>query len=303
MPGPYNSLEKSMKNENEATNSLSRRSLLGQAVGAAGILSALESTGQANAQAPPAGGGRGGARVRDSFDFGWKFFKGDAQGAQQPDFADASWKDVDLPHDFSIEGPFSQDAPARGQGGFLPTGVGWYRKHFNTPESYRGRKVVVEFDGVYQLSEVWINGQYLGKRPYGYSSFYYDLSPHLKYGGDNVIAVKADNSHQPNCRWYSGSGIYRHTWLLVTNNVHVAHWGTFVTTPQVDMGSAIVQVKTRVQNEGHERRRVPDYQHHIGPEWEPGRGRAGEREQEHRSQRRIRVRAADTGGPAELVVA
>jgi beta-galactosidase len=239
-----------MKNENEATNSLTRRSLLGQAVGAAGILSALESTGQANAQAPPAGGGRGGARIRDSFDFGWKFFKGDAQGAQQPDFADASWKDVDLPHDFSIEGPFSQDAPAKGQGGFLPTGVGWYRKHFNIPESYRGRKVSVEFDGVYQLSEVWINGQYLGKRPYGYSSFDYDLSPHLKYGGDNVIAVKADNSHQPNCRWYSGSGIYRHTWLLVTSNVHVAHWGTFVTTPEVDMGSAIVQIKTRVQNEG-----------------------------------------------------
>ena len=107
----------------------------------------------------------------------------------------------------------------------------------------------VEFDGVYQLSEVWINGQYLGKRPYGYSSFDYDLSPHLKYGGDNVIAVKADNSHQPNCRWYSGSGIYRHTWLSVTNNVHVAHWGTFVTTPEVDMGSAMVQIKTRVQNE------------------------------------------------------
>ena len=108
-------LEKSMKNDNEATNSLSRRRLLGQAVGAAGILSALESTGQVNAQAPPAGGGRGGPRVRDSFDFGWKFFKGDAPGAQQTDFADASWKDVDLPHDFSIEGPFSQDAPARGK--------------------------------------------------------------------------------------------------------------------------------------------------------------------------------------------
>jgi beta-galactosidase len=242
-------LEKSMKNDNEATNSLSRRSLLGQAVGAAGILSALESAGQANAQAPPAAAARGGARVRDSFDFGWKFLKGDAPGAQQPDFADANWKDVDLPHDFSIEGPFSQDAPARGQGGFLPTGVGWYRKHFNIPESYRGRKVSAEFDGVYQLSEVWINGQYLGKRPYGYSSFDYDLSPHLKYGGDNVIAVKADNSHQPNCRWYSGSGIYRHTWLVVTNNVHVAHWGTFVTTPQVDMGSATVQIKTRIQNE------------------------------------------------------
>ena len=110
--------------------------------------------------------------------------------------------------------------------------------------------MAIEFDGVYQLSEVWINGQYLGKRPYGYIGFSYDLSPHLKYGGDNVIAVKADNSHQPNCRWYSGSGIYRHTWLLVTNQVHVAHWGTFVTTPQVDMDSATVQIKTRIRNEG-----------------------------------------------------
>jgi beta-galactosidase len=243
----WQTLEIAMKNENGTTDSLTRRSLLGQAVGAAGILSALEAAGQANAQAP-AGGGRG-PRVRDSFDFGWKFFKGDAPGAQQPDFADASWKDVDLPHDFSIEGPFSENAPAKGQGGFLPTGVGWYRKHFSIPESYRDRKVGIEFDGVYQLSEVWINGQYLGRRPYGYIGFLYDLSPHLNYGGDNVIAVKADNSHQPNCRWYSGSGIYRHTWLLVTNQVHVAHWGTFVTTPQVDMGSAIVEVKTTVQNE------------------------------------------------------
>ena len=237
-----------MKNENEATNSLTRRSLLGQAVGAAGILSALESTGQVNAQAPPARGGMGG-RVRDSFDFGWKFFKGDAQGAQQPNFADASWQDVDLPHDWSIEGSFREE-PGEATYAYLPTGIGWYRKHFNIPQSYSGRKVFIEFEGVYQLSEVWINGQYLGKRPYGFIGFSYDLSPHLKYGGDNVIAVKADNSKQPNCRWYSGSGIYRHTWLLVTNQVHVAQWGTFVTTPKVDMDVATVQVKTRIQNEG-----------------------------------------------------
>ena len=248
-----------MENENGKTDSLSRRSLLGRAVGAAGILPALVATGQANAQAAPAAaqapppaasrGGGGGAR-RATFDFGWKFFKGDAQGAQQPDFADASWKDVDLPHDWGIEGPVSETAPARGQGGYLPTGIGWYRKRFNAPESYNGRKVSIEFDGVYQLSEVWINGQYLGKRPNGYISFSYDLTPHLKYGGENVIAVKADNSHQPNCRWYSGSGIYRHTWLVVTNKVHVAQWGTFVTTPQVDMDAATVQIKTRIQNDG-----------------------------------------------------
>ena len=243
-------LEKIMKNENESTNSLSRRSCWGRRLGRPACCRHWSPRARQTRKRRRRGGGRGGPRVRDSFDFGWKFFKGDAPGAQQPDFADASWKDVDLPHDCSIEGPFSEDAPARGQGGFLPTGIGWYRKHFNVPESYSGRKVCIEFDGVYQLSEVWINGQYLGKRPYGYIGFSYDLTPHLKYGGDNVIAVKADNSHQPNCRWYSGSGIYRHTWLLVTNQVHVAHWGTFVTTPEVDMDSAIVQIKTRVQNEG-----------------------------------------------------
>ena len=228
------------------TNSLSRRSLLGTAVGAAGILSTLEPTGQASAQTQaPASG-----RLRDSFDFGWKFFKGDAPGAQQPGFADASWRAVDLPHDWSIEGPFTQDAPAKGEGAYLPTGIGWYRKRFNIPESSRDRKVVLEFDGVYQNSEVWINGQYLGKRPYGFIGFSYDLTPHLKYGGDNVVAVKADNSLQPNCRWYTGSGIYRHTWLAVTNKVHVATWGTFITTPQVAQNSSLVQIKTKIQNEG-----------------------------------------------------
>jgi beta-galactosidase len=234
-----------MTSENEPADSLSRRSLLGRAVGAAGILSALESTGEAGAPTPSAGAGR----IRDSFDFGWKFFMGDAPGAREPAFADASWKDVDLPYDWSIEGPLSESA-ARGQGRSLPAGIGWYRKRFSIPESYRTRKVVIEFDGVYQLSEVWINGQYLGRRPNGYVSFSYDLTPHLKYGGDNVIAVKADNSHRPNSRWYTGSGVYRHTWLLVTNQVHVAHWGTFVTTPQVDADAAIVQIKTRVQNDG-----------------------------------------------------
>jgi beta-galactosidase len=192
------------------------------------------------------------SRIRDTFDFGWKFFKGDARGAQQPNFADASWREVDLPHDWSIEGPINEKPPmAVGGGQIFPMGIGWYRKHFNIPESYRGRKVFIEFEGVYQLSEVWINGQYLGKRPYGFIGFCYDMTPHLKYGGDNVIAVKADNSHQPNCRWYQGSGIYRHTWLLVTGQVHGAYWGTFVTTPKVEMDVATVQVKTRVQNEGN----------------------------------------------------
>ncbi|MGO9229225.1 MAG: glycoside hydrolase family 2 TIM barrel-domain containing protein, partial [Bryobacteraceae bacterium] len=160
-----------------------------------------------------------------------------------------TWRDLDLPHDWSIEGPFSQQ-PGSATFAHLPTGTGWYRKRFSAPEAFRDRNVSIEFDGVYQNGEVWINGQYLGKRPYGYIGFHYDLTPHLNIGGENVIAVKVDNSHQPNCRWYSGSGIYRHTWLVDTKPIHFARWGTFVTTPEVSEASAIVQVKTRVRNDG-----------------------------------------------------
>jgi beta-galactosidase len=226
-------------NPNDA---MTRRGLLGRALGAAALVSALDSAGQLVAQAPEAP-----ARIRDSFDFGWKFFKGDASGAQQPDFTDAPWRSLDLPHDWSIEGPFSEKEPAQGS---LPAGIGWYRKRFRLPESYRDRIVVIEFDGIYENSEVWINGQYLGKRPYGYIPFSYDLTPHLNFGRDNVVAVKVDNSRQTNCRWYSGSGINRHTWLLVTNQVHVAYWGTFVTSPRVSREAATVQIKTRVRNDG-----------------------------------------------------
>jgi beta-galactosidase len=217
---------------------LSRRCLLGQAVGAAALA--------ATVQAQP-GGENPAQRTRESFDFGWKFFKGDAPGAQQPDFTDAPWRSVDLPHDWSIEGPFSEKEAAQAS---LPAGIGWYRKRFPLPEAYRGRTVTIEFGGIYENSEVWINGQYLGKRPYGYIPFSYDLTPHLNFGRDNVVAVKVDNSHQTNCRWYSGSGIYRRTWLLVTNPVHVAYWGTFVTTPHVSKEAATVQIKTRVRNDG-----------------------------------------------------
>ncbi len=217
-------------------DTLTRRGLLRQAAGAAALVSALHAQNQPVSSA---------ARIRETFDFGWKFLKGDSPGAQQPDFSDSAWRAVDLPHDWSIEGPFSEQEKAQGS---LPTGIGWYRKRFRLPESYKDRTVVVEFDGIYQNSEVWINGRYLGKRPYGYVAFSYDLSPHL-HAGDNVIAVKVDNSKQPNCRWYSGSGIYRHTWLLATNQLHIAYWGTFVTSPRVSKDAATVQVKTRMKNE------------------------------------------------------
>ena len=156
---------------------------------------------------------------KSSFDQQWKFCKGDTEGAQSPDFKDGGWRTLDLPHDWSIEGPFSEDAPAAGTGAYLPTGIGWYRKQFTLPATTRGKRVVLQFDGVYQRSEVWINGTSLGMRPYGFTTFSYDLTPHLKPAGkSNQIAVRVDNSLQPNCRWYTGSGIYRHTWLIITRS-------------------------------------------------------------------------------------
>jgi beta-galactosidase len=187
---------------------------------------------------------------RSNFDSQWKFVKGDPQGAQTPEFNDASWRTLDLPHDWSIEGPFSEDAPAAGTGAYLPTDIGWYRKHFTLPAATRGKRVALQFDGVYQRSEVWMNGTSLGMRPYGFTTFSYDLTPHLKPAGrPNQIAVRVDNSLQPNCRWYTGSGIYRHTWLIITDPIHLAQWGTFVTTPTVSPQSAAIEITARVVNE------------------------------------------------------
>lgn len=187
-------------------------------------------------------------RQRLLMDFNWKFFKGDTMTASEPDFDDQDWRDLNLPHDWSIEGPYDENAPTRGNGGFLPTGVGWYRKHFKLPKRGQGKSVWIEFDGVYMNSDVWINGHHLGKRPYGYVSFYYDLTPFLNKD-ENVIAVRVDNSLQPNTRWYSGSGIYRHVWLNIAERLHVAQWGTFVTTPRITPEEATIQVQTRIVNE------------------------------------------------------
>ncbi|MGD8868860.1 MAG: glycoside hydrolase family 2 TIM barrel-domain containing protein [Gemmatimonadales bacterium] len=193
-------------------------------------------------------------RQRLLMDYGWKFSRGDPAGAEEAGFDDSGWRSLDLPHDWSIEGPYDQNAPTGGRGGYLPTGVGWYRRSFTLPAESRGRRVTIEFDGVYQNSDVWINGNHLGHRPYGYISFQYDLTPHL-VDGENIVVVRADNSHQPNTRWYSGSGIYRHVWLTMTDPLHVGHWGTFVTTPDVDSASAQVAVRTRIVNDGTGERR------------------------------------------------
>ena len=184
-----------------------------------------------------------------SFNQNWRFHLGDVANAQDAAFDDSQWRQLNLPHDWSIEGEFSENAPAGTGGGALPGGLGWYRKMFTIPATAKGKQIFIEFDGVYRNSEVWLNGHYLGKRPYGYSTFEYELTPYLNYGAkSNLIAVKVDNSQQPNSRWYSGSGIYRNVWLTTLDPVHVEHWGTYVTTPDVNSASATVVLKTQVQN-------------------------------------------------------
>ena len=178
----------------------------------------------------------------------WKFLQADAPGAEQERFNDAGWRTLNLPHDWSIEGEFREDAPAKGSGGYLPAGIGWYRRHVALARPVGDRRFWVVFDGVYMNSDVWINGHFLGRHPYGYTSFFYDLTPFLQQG-ENVIAVRVDNASQTNCRWYSGSGIYRHVWLNIASPIHVAQWGTYVTTPAADSTSATVDVRTFVQND------------------------------------------------------
>src|SRR5208283_859949 len=233
-----------MKRHISSAVAVNRRDLIKQ-VSMAALVSAIGSTRSGFALTPFDGVA---PRVRESFDFGWKFCKGDIPEAQHFEFSDANWKNVALPHDWSIEGPFGEKEPAGASGGYLPTGIGWYRKHFRLPDLHKAKQITIEFDGVYQNSEVWINGHYLGKRPYGYIPFFYYLTPHITFEAENIMAVKVDNSRQTNCRWYSGSGIYRHTWLLTTHPLRVGYWGTFVTCPRVSKKSAAVQVKTRITN-------------------------------------------------------
>jgi beta-galactosidase len=184
---------------------------------------------------------------RVNFDAGWRFFKGEAPGAEQPGFDDSRWREVRLPHDWAIEGPF--DPKLNPHTGALPiSGTGWYRKAFALPAGAKGRYFWIEFDGAMSNSRVWINGEELGGRPYGYIGFGFDLTPHLKFGGQpNVIAVRL--APEPNSsRWYPGAGIYRNVWLDVTGPVSVGRWGTYVTTPDVSDAQAKVAVKTEIRN-------------------------------------------------------
>lgn len=188
------------------------------------------------------------------FDENWRFHRGGAQGAESMEFDDSKWKAVDLPHDWSIEDlpgtntPFSPDAISQVSGGFTVGGTGWYRKAFQVPAAQKGKRTVLQFDGVYMNANIWLNGNLLDIHPYGYTSFWIDVTNHLKYGANNIVAVKVMNEGE-NSRWYSGSGIYRHVWLKVMEPVHIAQWGTFLTTKEVTTASARVNIKTKVQNE------------------------------------------------------
>ena len=189
--------------------------------------------------------------VRQTVDFteAWQFTLSDTIADYSAINIDASsWRTLDLPHDWSIESNFSDAFPAAPGGGALPGGIGWYRKSFHLDNTLQNKQIYIDFDGIYQCSEVWINGHSVGFRPYGYISFRYDLTPYIRWNEENVIAVRVDNSRQPNSRWYSGSGIYRNVRLTITNPVHVDLWGIYVTTPAVSEKEATIQVQTTIRN-------------------------------------------------------
>ncbi len=191
---------------------------------------------------------RAAARTTENFDGNWRFHKGDATGAEQNAFSDSAWRTLDLPHDWSIEGPFAETNLTGGAGGFLPSGIGWYRKHFLVSPGSSNQCVSIEFDGVMQNSDVWINDFHLGHRPNGYVSFCYDLTGHVNFNADNVLAVRCDTTEQPASRWYSGAGIYRHARLVMTDPVHFQDNGVFVSTPEVSAAQATVRIESAIAN-------------------------------------------------------
>ena len=182
-------------------------------------------------------------------DSSWKFFLGDELAASKSDYNDSKWRIVNLPHDWSIEHSISEKVPAGNDGGYRVAGIAWYRKELMVPASLKGEKVYLYFEGVYMNSSIYVNGQLIGGHPYGYTSFFCDATSAIIPGKKNVVAVRVDNSQQKNCSWYSGSGIYRHVWLIHTPKVHIENWGVAVHTPQVSASQATVQVKTMLNNE------------------------------------------------------
>jgi beta-galactosidase len=214
------------------------------------------------------------------FDRDWRFHLGDLPGGIWSDrLDDSSWRSVDLPHDWSIELERDPASPSGSDGGYFPTGVGWYQKRFPVPAEWHGKTVLVEFEGVYMNAHVWVDDHFLGRHPYGYTTFHYDLTPHLDSGAEHVVRVLVDNGCQPNSRWYSGSGIYRHVWLWLGGPLHVGPWGVWVTTPDVSETEATVRVQTWVENELEEEREIVLRSHIAGGEMveSPVRIPAGDR--------------------------
>jgi beta-galactosidase len=183
-----------------------------------------------------------------SFNEGWRFAKGAVVGASEMDFDDTMWRNITLPHDWAIEGPFDSSYNAR-SGGLPFHGIGWYRKQFDMSEAAKGKHVTLHFDGAMNNAKVWLNGTLVGDRPYGYIGFSVDLSQHLNYGGSNVIAVQLA-PEDFSSRWYPGAGIYRNTWLELNNEIHVPKWGTFITTPSITQDEASVRVLTEIKSIG-----------------------------------------------------
>ncbi|MGD0769560.1 MAG: glycoside hydrolase family 2 TIM barrel-domain containing protein [Tepidisphaeraceae bacterium] len=206
-------------------------------------------------------------RTVESFDSDWRFFLGDAPGAQKAGFDDVAWRKLDVPHDWSIEGAIDKDNSTGKSGGFFPAGIGWYRKHFTLQADDAAHRVFIEFDGVMANSDVWVNGFNLGHRPYGYVSFRYELTGHLQFGGgDNVLAVRCDDSAQPASRWYSGAGIYRHVRLIACDPVHLDQYFPYVTTPQITDQQATVHVVSRVVNQSNASHQVSVSTTIFGPD-------------------------------------
>ncbi len=185
------------------------------------------------------------AREQRDFDADWRFVLGDPAGADAVAFDDSSWQMLDVPHDWAFEADYAEDAAQGDRGGYKPGGIGWYRKSFELPTSWSGKHVRIEFDAVFMNSEVWINGTHLGKWPYGYNSFHYDLTNHLK-PGKNVVAVRVDSRLEPAARWYHGCGIYGHVKLVATGAAAIAKDGIFVSTPDVSDARATVSVETEL---------------------------------------------------------
>jgi beta-galactosidase len=197
-------------------------------------------------------------RTRESFNAGWRFIRyshantetvsadREPEGLQEPIINDNTWRILDLPHDWAIEGPFSDTL--ENNTGLLPwKGIGWYRKHFTLSESEKDKRIYIDFDGAMANAKVWLNGKFVSEWPYGYTSFRLDLTPYVSFGKENVIAVRLDTKNWDS-RWYPGAGLYRNVWLIKTSQVHIAHNGVFCTTPEVNKGRAIVSILAEVEN-------------------------------------------------------